>query len=111
MKDDLLYINRILECILKIERYTQAGAATFLADTMISDAVIRNLQVLAESSKRISDAIKEQHPDIAWRGVAGFRNILVPDYLGVDLPRIWSIVTTDLPVFKQQMDLLQAQYS
>lgn len=111
MKDDLLYINHILECILKIERYTQAGAKAFFADTMISDAVIRNLQVLAESSKRIRDEIKEQCPQMAWREIAGFRNILVHDYLGVDLQRIWGIVTVDLPVLKQQMELLQAQYS
>ena len=48
-------------------------------------AVIRNLQILFESTQKVSESLKQKHPEINWRAIAGFRNILVHDYLGLDL--------------------------
>jgi uncharacterized protein with HEPN domain len=55
------------------------------------------LHTLSESTQRISNELKKQHPDIDWRTIAAFRNVVVHDYLGVDLDRIWDIVEDDLP--------------
>jgi uncharacterized protein with HEPN domain len=63
---------------------------------MVQDAVIRNLQVLAESTRRLSDSLKDGRPELDWRGIAGFRNVVVHGYLGVDLPAIWRIVERDI---------------
>ena len=70
---------------------------------MIQDAVLRNLQVIAESTKRLSDLLKATHRDFDWRGIAGFRNFLVHDYLGVDLGIVWKVVTEDVPELKAVM--------
>ena len=51
--------------------------------SMVQDAVIRNLQILSESTQKVSESLKQQHPEINWRAIAGFRNILVHDYLGL----------------------------
>ena len=67
---------------------------------MIQDAVIRNLQVMAESTQRLSDELKAAHPEIQWHGIAGFRNLLVHDYFGVDLRVVWQIVAKDVPELK-----------
>lgn len=104
MKDDAVYIEHILECVGRIERYTQGGKAAFFADSLIADAVIRNLQVLAESSQRLSTEIKARWPSVAWKEMSGFRNVLVHDYLGVDLNQIWDVVELDLPVLKSWME-------
>jgi uncharacterized protein with HEPN domain len=64
---------------------------------LIQDAVLRNLQVLAESSQRLPDSMKQRYPDIPWRSISGFRNILVHDYPGVDLDVDWSVVEMELP--------------
>jgi len=101
MKDDRLYLIHITECIERIERYTAPGRATFLADTMSQDAVLRNLHTLSESTQRLSDALKARHPDVDWSSIAGFRNVVVHDYLGVDLVQIWDIVERDLPDLKR----------
>ena len=69
--------------------------------TLMQDAVIRNLQVMAESTQRLSDSIKENEPGIDWYKIAGFRNILVHDYLGVDIERLWNIIEKELPSLKQ----------
>ena len=58
MKDDLLYLEHIAECIGRVQRYTANGRETFDADTKTQDAVIRNLQVLAESCTRLTEATK-----------------------------------------------------
>ena len=101
MKDDKLYLIHVGECIDRIESYTRGMAKeAFLASSMVQDAVIRNLQTLAESTQRLSARAKEGQPGIDWRKIAGFRNILVHDYLGVDPEKVWNIVPNDLPVLK-----------
>lgn len=101
--DDRLYITHVLDCIDRIERYTTEGQASFFRSDLIQDAVARNLQTLAESVKRISAERKCAHPEVDWRGVTGFRNILVHEYLSISLARVWEIVSLDLPVLKEQM--------
>lgn len=100
MKDDRLYLVHILECIDRIERYTAEGKKAFMADERTQDAVLRNLQVLSESTQRLSDGLKEAHPEVDWRGISGFRNVLVHDYLGIHLIRVWEIVEDDLSELK-----------
>jgi uncharacterized protein with HEPN domain len=101
MKDDRLYLIHIGECIDRIEQYTIGGEADYRQSTLIQDAVIRNLQTLAESSQRVSDVLKASYPDVPWRDIAGFRNVLVHQYLGVDLDYVWRVIEDDVPVLKQ----------
>ena len=103
MKGDRLYLIHIGECIARVEQYTAGGRDEFLASTLIQDAVLRNLQTLAESTQRLSDAVKKKHSGVDWRGLAGFRNVLVHDYLGVDAPRVWLVIESDLPAFKAKL--------
>jgi len=100
VKDDRLYLIHILECIERLERYTAPGRDAFFSDTMIQDAVLRNLHTLSEFTQRLSDALKDRHPDVDWFSIAGFRNVIVHDYLGVDMSTIWDIVERDLPELK-----------
>ena len=67
MKDDRLSIYHILDCIHRIDRYCQNGGAAFRASELIQDAVLRNLQTLAESTQRIGDSLKLLHPEVDWR--------------------------------------------
>jgi uncharacterized protein with HEPN domain len=71
----------MLECIERIDSYVGKDKERFLKDPMVQDATLRVLQVMAESSQRLSDAVKELEPTIDWRAISGFRNILVQDYL------------------------------
>ena len=83
------------------EEYTAAGREGFFSSHLIQDGVIRNLQTLAESSQRLSELIKESYPDVDWKGLAGFRNVLVHDYLGVDLQLVYRAVEQDVPRLKR----------
>ena len=105
-KDDRLYLIHIKECIDKIDRYSANGRPEFFVNTMEQDAIVRNLQTLAESTQRLSEKTKLSKPEVDWRAIAGFRNVVVHDYLGVDLERIWHIVEFDLPGLKTHIDSL-----
>ncbi len=106
MKDDSLYLIHILECIDRIERYTADGDEAFMDDTKTQDAVLRNLQTLAESTQHLSDELRQKYPTIEWRNIAAFRNVAVHDYLGIDLKQTWDIVADDLPVLKRQIEVV-----
>ncbi len=102
MKDDRLYLIHISECIERIESYVVGrDKQQFLDSTLIQDAIIRNLQVLAESTQRLSDDAKESQSGVDWFKIAGFRNVLVHDYLGIEIEHIWNILDKELPVLKE----------
>jgi uncharacterized protein with HEPN domain len=106
VKEDLKYILHILECIRHLSEDVAGGKLAYDASHMIQDAVLRNLQVIAESTKRLSPSLKEEHKEIDWSGIAGFRNFLVHDYLGVDLGVVWDIVSRDVPVLERTLEAL-----
>jgi len=84
-KDDTVYLHHVLECIRRITEDIAEGRERFMEAHTLQDAVLRNLQVMAESTQRLSDTAKATQPDVEWRKIAAFRNILVHDYLGIDL--------------------------
>jgi uncharacterized protein with HEPN domain len=103
MRGDRAYLAHIVECIRRIEEDTVGGREQFFASHTIQDAVIRNLQILAESSKRLSDDLKAAQHGIEWSSIGGLRNVLVHAYLDVDLEVVWGIVQSDLPKLKKVM--------
>ena len=104
MKDNKLYLIHILECISRIAQYTSEGKDTFLRDTRTQDAVLRNLQIMSESTQRLSSELKTAHPEVAWNRIAGFRNVLVHSYLGINMARVWEIVQNGVAGWKHQIE-------
>lgn len=104
MKGNLLYLNNIRDCIQRIESYTIEGKEKFFETPMIQDAVIRNFEIIGEATKRLSPEVKNAYPDIAWKQIAGLRDILIHDYLKVNLNRVWGIIEQDLPDLKQAVE-------
>ena len=76
---------------------------------MAQDAVIRNFEVIGEAVKRIPESLKEERPDIPWRRIAGLRDVLIHQYLRVDLEAVWAIVRDDLHEFKQAVAEILAE--
>ncbi len=99
------YLQHILECIEAIEGYTSNQRAS-LDDPKTEDAVIRRLQVMAESCLRLTDEVKESYPDVGWQHIRNFRNRLVHQYLDVDVDLVWTIIQNDLPPLKSAVEQL-----
>ena len=101
---DIALLEYIRERIARIEEYTNGARSTFYGSPLVQDAVIRNLQTIAESTQRLSDRARATEPDVPWRAIAGFRNILVHDYFEIDLEVVWSVVEQDLPKLAAAVD-------
>lgn len=68
-----------------------------MASPTLQDAIVRNLQIMCESTQRLMESSKMRHPEVDWRGISGLRNVLMHSYFEVDLETIWTIVQRDLP--------------
>lgn len=106
MKDAKVYLHHILECIGRIEEDTRKGRDAFFASHTLQDAVLRNVQTLSESAQRLPQQVKDAHPEVEWKDIAAFRNVLVHNYLGIDLEMIWDIVQRDIPRLKRSINLM-----
>ncbi len=104
MKNDLLYLSNIQECIAAIESYTIDGQEAFMQNRMIQDAVIRNFEVIGEATKRLSLQTREKYSEVPWRRIAGLRDVLIHDYLRVDLEEVWGIISDYLPELKEKVE-------
>lgn len=65
--------------------------------------MIRNLEVLGEATKRISQDLRRQYPQLPWREMAGLRDVLIHNYFGVDNEIVWNVVEKELPTLKEQI--------
>jgi len=97
----LLYIQ---ESIKLIHRYTSGGRQAFVHDRMVQDATLRRLETLADATGKLSSALKDRHPEIAWHEVYGFRNVAAHAYLSLSLEQVWEIVEVYLPPLKSVVD-------
>ena len=109
MSDDRLYLNDLLERIQRIESYTEEGREVFFQSMLIQDAVVRKFEVMGESVKQLSQELRQNYPEIPWRRIAGFRDVLIHDYLGVDTNEVWNVVERNLPELKSQILMILQQ--
>ena len=110
MERDKIYIQHILDAIGAIEKYTEAISAEQFLDSenrIIQDAVIRELEVVGEAVKRLSDGLKEETKDVPWRDIGDMRNVLIHEYFGVDLEIVWETLQSDIPQLKKVLETVK----
>lgn len=101
---DTVYVHHILLAIEKIGGYVaRGGKDLFDRDTAIQDAIVKQVEIIGEASRKISEVYKASHQDIPWRKMTGMRDKLVHDYMGVDLEAVWKTAIQDLPPLKKQV--------
>jgi uncharacterized protein with HEPN domain len=99
-------LEDILTSAEKILSYTKDfSCEQFLADETM-DAVIRNFEIIGEAANILPDEFRDQHPQIDWHRIKGFRNRLVHDYMGIDYKIEWNIKESFLPILTRQVKLI-----
>lgn len=105
MDRDKLYLRHIVEAIGKIRKYTEGlTLESFKGDTLVQDGVVRQLEIIGEAARMVSEATKKIHPNVPWYEIAGMRNRLIHEYFGVDLAVVWKTITEDLRVLVEKFE-------
>lgn len=106
MKSDRVYLRHILDAIQKVESYVLVGRETFMSVSHWQDATIRQLEIIGEATKRLSQGLRSRYDEVPWRRISGLRDVLIHDYMGVDLAAVWQITQRDLPTLKERVQFI-----
>ena len=99
------FIKDIKEAITRISDYTEEMSYdTFLLDPKTQDAVIRNIEIIGEATKNLTNDFKKKYKDLDWKGIAGMRDKIIHFYFGVKWDIVWSVIRDKMPKFKSQIE-------
>jgi uncharacterized protein with HEPN domain len=103
-KDAMVYLQHIMDAINRIEKYLdKVTCEEFLENELVQAAVIREIEIIGEASKRLPEDFRIKNPNMPWRKMAGMRDKLVHDYMGVDIDAVWDTVDRDIPQLKNKL--------
>jgi len=104
-RDDSVYLKHIRDAVAKIQVYVKGvSKSSFKRETLIQDAVIRQIEIIGEAAKRVSEKTRSENVQIPWQDISGMRNKLIHDYFGVDIEKVWLTVRKDIPLLKKQIN-------
>ena len=108
-RDPRLYLEDMRDCCRKVLRYTEGMTMEQLtADEKTFDAVMRNLEIAGEAARHVPQDLRDRHPGVQWRSIAGFRDIAIHAYPTVDEEIVWDIVQNKVPDLLQQVERILA---
>jgi uncharacterized protein with HEPN domain len=103
LKSDRTYLLHIRDAIERIEQYASHGHEAFLKELHWQDGIVRQLEIVGEAAKHLSVEFRKTQPQVPWRRIAGLRDVLIHDYMGVDLEAVWDIVRNRVPELKSHV--------
>jgi uncharacterized protein with HEPN domain len=104
MKDDLAFIEHILDSINAIEEFSKnITKEKLISNRLKQSAIVREIEIIGEAVKNMSESLKNKHPEIEWREIVGTRDKMIHHYFGVDLNIVWDIIKINLPDLKDKI--------
>ncbi len=109
--DDIMYLRHIYDATVRIGEYIRGvREEQFWQTPLLQDGVIRQLEIIGEATKRLSKDLRQQYTEIPWQDVAGMRDKLIHDYLGVDVQTVWLTATEDVPELQAQIRTILSDF-
>ena len=106
-RDESFYLADIQECCEKVLKYTAGYTLTDLVhDDRTYDAILRNLEIIGEAAKHVSDDTKARFPKVKWRKIGDFRNIVAHNYFGVSDEIVWDVIENEIPPLLEQVKII-----
>jgi len=100
----ILFLNDITDNIKNIESFSFGlSKERFRSDILRQNAIMRCLEVIGEATKNIPNSFRTKYPEIPWKKIAGFRDVLIHEYFGVKIDRVWNVIKKDLPDLKKKI--------
>lgn len=111
MKRELiLFISDILDNIKDIGSFSRGlSKEEFKTNKLKQNAIIRSLEVIGEATKNIPDSFRKKYPEVEWKKIAGFRDILIHAYFGITLERVWNVIKEDMPAIKEKIKNIKTE--
>lgn len=99
-----VYLDDILESIGKIEKYTEkVSEEEFYKNDQLQDSILRRLEVIGEAVNNIPKEFRDKYSKIPWRKISGIRNVLIHEYFGVNMKRVWKVIVEDISKLKEDI--------
>ena len=111
MRDDRLRLRDMAEAIQNIDKYSLRGKQVFIDDELVQVWVVHHLQILGESARGVSEESQRKYSQIPWGKIIGFRNILVHHYFAINPNEIWTVVQSDIPPLKRDLERILSHTS
>jgi uncharacterized protein with HEPN domain len=103
-RDETVYLKHILDAIAKAETYLQGiDEDAFFQNSLVQDGVIRQIEIIGEATKNLSEELCTRYAHVPWEDIAGMRDKLIHQYFGVDLDKVWLTARDDLPALKSEV--------
>lgn len=104
-KTCLIFLQDILDSINKIQAYIhEMTFDEFAGNSLVFDAVVRNLEIIGEAARNIPEELKVEYSDIEWKRMIGLRNIMIHEYFGIDINIVWEIIKKNIPATKPKLE-------
>ena len=109
---DKIRLRHILDAIGEIESYLiDANFDSFIANSMMRFACVKQLEIIGEAGNHISNATKNEFSEIEWKQITGLRNVLIHEYFGIDAKLVWQILHIDIPALKTKIESILQSFS
>ncbi|MEK6826211.1 MAG: DUF86 domain-containing protein [Nanoarchaeota archaeon] len=103
-KNDLAFIEHILDSIKAIKEFSRGiRKVELISSRLKQSAIVREIEIIGEAVKNLSEQLKSKYKGIEWREIAGTRDKMIHHYFGVDLNIVWNIIKKDLPVLRKKI--------
>jgi uncharacterized protein with HEPN domain len=108
IRNDFVFVEHILDSIRAIEEFSRGiTEEELVSDRLRQSAIVREIEIIGEAAKNISDEFKREHREVPWKEIVGTRDKLIHHYFGVDLGIVWRIIKVFLPDLKNKLSQIQ----